>query len=559
MRRIFSVAISWLLLAMALCRPFAVHAAERRVALVIGNAAYEGDAALSNPVNDARLVAQTLRELNFDVVGPKQGVLENLDREALQQAFADFGKLARKADVVFVYYSGHGMKGARGGNYLIPVRAKIENDDQIRFRAVAVDELLDELGNTDDQLRIVVVDACRNNPFGDRKRGDGTKGLGRQEQRAGTLVAFATGEGQTALDGKGQNSPYAAALARHLKTGGLDVKDVFDRVAEDVYRATEKRQRPMKMDDVLGKHYLAGAAPVAVSTQMVSIKPEPAPRPQLITATSMLPAASGSQAGNVFRDCAQCPEMVWVPAGSFTMGSNDDVAEKPVHSIRIDYQFAAGKFPVTRAQFAQFVQESGYDAGNKCWIYARDKWTETAGRNWRSPGYPQGDDHPVVCVSWQDAQAYVNWLKARTGKGYRLLSEAEYEYAARAGTTTKYFWGDTVSRDRINYGADQCCTLATSGKQWEYTSPAGSFPSNQFGLHDMLGNVWEWAEDCWNDRYDGAPADGSVWKSGECARRVVRGGSWFNLPRLVRASSRYRFGSSVRNGNGGFRVARSIQ
>ncbi len=267
-----------LLLCLVLGTP--ASATEQRVALVIGNAGYEGEGRLSNPINDARLVADTLRKLGFKVISPKgpskDAVYEDLDKEALQQAFIDFGKVAKSAEVVFVYYSGHGLRGTNGRNYLVPVKSVIESDDHIRLRSVPVDDLLEELGSAEQQLRIVVLDACRNNPFGDRKKGFGEKGLVRPNAvLSGTLMAFATGEGQTALDGRGSTSPYVEALVARLKEP-IEIKDVFNRVARDVYEKTGKKQRPSKVDDVLGEFFLAGrpATPTA-GTQLASLKPEP--------------------------------------------------------------------------------------------------------------------------------------------------------------------------------------------------------------------------------------------------------------------------------------------
>ena len=249
--------------------------------------------------------------------------------------------------------------------------------------------------------------------------------------------------------------------------------------------------------------------------------------------------ASTAAEGGVFRDCDVCPEMVVVPAGSFMMGSppseeGRDDDEGPVHRVMIAEPFAAGKYEVTFEEWDACVSGggcSGYRPGDHGW-----------GRGRR----------PVIDVSWKDAQAYVAWLSRKAGKEYRLLSEAEWEYAARAGTTTRYHWGDDVGRDRAN------CYGSLCGDSWEYTAPVGSFGANGFGLHDMHGNVWEWVEDCWNG-YAGAPSDGSAWESGNCGMRVLRGGSWNFNPRFLRAADRVRIFTGYRNlSYGGFRVARTL-
>lgn len=238
-------------------------------------------------------------------------------------------------------------------------------------------------------------------------------------------------------------------------------------------------------------------------------------------------------------DRAECPEMVIIPAGRFSMGSSDsepgrDTDENPVHRAAIPRAFAAGKYEVTVGEYAAFAQETARSSSG-CFIFKDGKFQNDSAANWQSPGFAQTANHPVACVNWDDAKAYAEWLTRKSGKNYRLLSEAEWEYAARAGTTTAYYWGDNANAG-CSYanGADQTAkaTLpanfiyANCSDGHTYNAPAGSFQPNAFGLHDMSGNVWEWTEDCWNANYNGAPNDGSAWTSGECGRRVVRGGSW---------------------------------
>ncbi|MCY4119752.1 MAG: SUMF1/EgtB/PvdO family nonheme iron enzyme, partial [Acidobacteria bacterium] len=277
--------------------------------------------------------------------------------------------------------------------------------------------------------------------------------------------------------------------------------------------------------------------------------------------------------GDVFRDCPTCPEMAVIPAGTFLMGSDrrDDESydnERPRHRVTVD-GFALGVHEVTRDEYAAFVAATGRGSGDRCWALDADegRWDWRSEASWRSPGYPQAGDHPVVCVNWEDAQAYVGWLSEETGEAYRLPSEAEWEYAARSGTTTRRHWGDDAD-DGCAYanGADRTAkrrfdnwTVAdcTDGVVW--TSPVGAYQPNAFGLHDALGNVWEWVEDCWHDDYDGAPRDGSAWtRGGDCGRRVLRGGSWVSYPRFLRSALRRRSDAENRSTTHGFRVARTL-
>ncbi len=257
--------------------------------------------------------------------------------------------------------------------------------------------------------------------------------------------------------------------------------------------------------------------------------------------------------GRKFRDCSECPEMVVVPSGSFTMGSpggelGRSSDEGPRHRVRIDYRFAVGVYEVTFAEWDACVSAGG------CGGYVPDD--ENWGRG----------NRPVINVSWEDAQSYVRWLSQRTGERYRLLSESEWEYVARAGTTTSRYWGDSSS-DQCRYanGADAAAkrhqsewSVASCDDGHYRTAPVGTYMANKYGLHDVLGNVWEWVEDCWNASYTGAPADGSAWESGNCSERVLRGGSWDDGPRLLRAAYRLWSPTGRRYDYNGFRIARTL-
>ena len=272
------------------------------------------------------------------------------------------------------------------------------------------------------------------------------------------------------------------------------------------------------------------------------------------------------RAGRRFRDCEECPEMVVVPAGTYRMGSpaseeGREDEEGPVHRVTIAQPLAVGVYEVTRGEYARFVSATGHAMGNACRTFKDGKWKERSGVNWRNPGYEQRAEDPVVCVNWADAQAYVRWLSEQTGQGYRLLSEAEWEYVARAGTTTARYWGESeAGQCRYANGAD--ASSFTGGVSCAdghaRTAPVGSYEANGFGLYDVLGNVWEWTQDCWNAGYGGAPVDGRAWESGDCSRRVLRGGSWYGTPRGLRAANRYWSTTGDRFDDSGFRLARTL-
>jgi len=279
--------------------------------------------------------------------------------------------------------------------------------------------------------------------------------------------------------------------------------------------------------------------------------------------------------GTVIRDCAGCPELVAIAGGRYVRGSDDGPpAEVPRAMVDIR-AFLMGRHEVTRAEFALFVGETGHEMADGCWVVdtrvgdngVEAYWRRDAAASWQNPGFGQDDRHPVVCVNHDDAQAYAAWLGRRTGRHYRLPSEAEWEYAARAGTQTRWSWGDDADAvcDHAN-GGDRSFTgslalpSAADGIDCDdghaRTAPVGSFQPNGFGLFDMAGNVWEWTGDCWNERYAGAPADGSAWTSGDCNAPVVRSGSWFFTPPYLRSANRYGFAARDRNDGVGFRVAR---
>jgi formylglycine-generating enzyme required for sulfatase activity len=257
-------------------------------------------------------------------------------------------------------------------------------------------------------------------------------------------------------------------------------------------------------------------------------------------------------------DAPTAPKMILVHAGNFSMGSpvseQGRNSNETQHPVTIRHDFAVGKYAVTRAEFAAFVDATGFMSNDAdgCFVYDGKDWNKSLSASWRQPGFEQFDNDPVVCVSWNDAQAYSAWLSQETGHHYRLLSESEYEFAARAGTTTAYWWGDQVDTGRANCG--DC------GSKWDKksTSPVGSFQANPFGLYDMNGDVWQWLNDCWNDNYRGAPTDGSAWATGNCERRVQRGGGWSNNSKYSRAALRSWDGAGIRYADNGFRLARIL-
>ncbi|MEF8750974.1 MAG: SUMF1/EgtB/PvdO family nonheme iron enzyme [Candidatus Accumulibacter necessarius] len=347
----------------------------------------------------------------------------------------------------------------------------------------------------------------------------------------------------------------AAAAASSLPAGVVQGEQRAEAGPQEEERRDEPRQRVTgAAEPGTGGGAAAWWKPVAAIGAAVAIAlvvfvryagqeshPGPVPVPAKAPVEAEKPLARSpttKTAGQVFRDCDECPEMVVIPAGSLLMGS--PAAEKgrrdwegPQHKVTLPQAFAVGRYEVTFDEWDACVAAGGcrHTPGDANW-----------GRGRR----------PVINVNWDDAQAYVAWLVKKTGKAYRLLSEAEWEYAARAGTATAYPWGEDLGTNRGNF--------AFSGSQWsgKQTAPVGSFAPNGFGLYDMIGNVWEWTQDCWNETYTGAPDDGRAWESGDCGRRVVRGGSWCFELVIARAAFRNRYVPGLRNYFLGFRLARTL-
>jgi formylglycine-generating enzyme required for sulfatase activity len=303
----------------------------------------------------------------------------------------------------------------------------------------------------------------------------------------------------------------------------------------------------------------------------------------LVLAALLAPRAAAAQPRE-FRDCPDCPLMVALPPGTFTMGADAQEEQRdglpaelrgrsaPTTPVTFQRGFAIGKFPVTRTEFEAFARTTGRAPGRSCWGMGlpregAGRWYERPRTSWTSPGFGQSAQDPVVCVSWADATAYAEWLSRRTGRRYRLPSEAEWEYAARAGSIGARAWDDAgvpaCTRANLRdlamagfYGAAADASFAACHDGFVHTSRVGAFPANAFGLHDMLGNVWQWTQDCWHPTLQGLPRQGTPREVGDCQQRAARGGSWSNDVRLVRTSYRSSGPATARSSNTGFRLVR---
>jgi formylglycine-generating enzyme required for sulfatase activity len=298
---------------------------------------------------------------------------------------------------------------------------------------------------------------------------------------------------------------------------------------------------PVSVRTIVLLFCLVAACVLALS--LVSMQPTTS-APEGVTALT-LDRERALSPKDTFRECDKCPDMVVIPAGLLFMGSPDSEIlrfsdEGPPHTVTFEKPFAVGEYPVTFDEWDACVADGGcqgYKPFDEGWGRGR---------------------HPVINVSWNDASDYVDWLSAKTGMAYRLLSEAEREYVTRAGNRTPFWWGGTISPEQANYDGNYAYGTGPKGEYRQRTLPVGSFDANPWGVYGVHGNVWEWTQDCWHVNYSGAPTDGSAWTDGNCNIRILRGGAWADSPRMLRAAKRFWHAIEYRDSTIGFRVARTL-
>ena len=505
-------------------------ASAERKALVIGNADYT-DKPLTNPAHDAEDMARKLDALGFTVTKVKDA-----DKRQFIDRLEAFRASLNPDDDAVIYYAGHGAQFA-GLNYLAPVNAAIYRDEDLETEAVELKRVLNALGPVQNGLKLVIIDACRNNPYPGSHR-SGTRGLARVDGIPNqTLLWFAASPGEEANDGRGRNSPFTEHLLRNLDKPGLKAEDVFKQVSRAVIAATQntnKQQHPYPEGQTLVDFYFA-AAPVDATPEpspVVIPKPTPvmqSPPPTSSVTQTQSPSPTRPQTDSVLKtESVYGIEMVNIPSGTFQMGCGPKDGEcsdneKPRHAVTVP-AFAMAKTEITQGQWKAVMGSAPPD------LYFKNC----------------GEDCPVERVSWDDVQAFIKTLNQQTGGHYRLPSEAEWEYACRAGQDTLYCGGNDL--DAVAWYGEN------SGKT---TQPVRGKQPNHFGLYDMSGNVWEWVQDCYHDNYQGAPGGGSAWDGGtNCAvgRRVLRGGAFYNSQFGVRCAYRYNRAPVNRYNSHGFRI-----
>ena len=592
-----------------------------RLALLIGNAGYTRNVGpLKNPHNDVALLEAALTKLRFRVKVIKDAGYADMDT-AIKRHIADVAAAGAGAVSLF-YYSGHGAANPDTQlNYLIPTDMPEADTTDFWIKSFDQGDLIEKLNrHAPRATHYVIFDACRNEL---RLSAPGKKSLGSEKgfvpvsQTAGLLIAYATAPKQTASDDGDGGGPYATALAAEIVKPGVEAVTMFRNVQLRVKQSIG--QDPWLSFPSLPEVYLAGRSPAATSAPATTALPrssaaeawtiaessnseaaleafltqygtdafyatlareklaairqakaraqQPAASSQSILTTPQVSASGGKQPtgpatplptaqsatpaqppGQVFRDCPVCPEMVVVPAGSFEMGSLDDEdkrsdAEGPRKLVTITKPFAVGRFEVTFAEWDACVADGG------------------CSEHYPSDGGWGRGKRPVINVTWPHAKAYTHWLSKKANGAYRLLTEAEWEYAARAGTTTPFSIGKTISDADANFAAWYTYSGAPKqGKSRNQTLPVGSFRANAFGLFDMHGNAAEWIEDCWQDNHVKRAADASAGPEtpGQTCARSVRGGGAYDQPWALRSAARLRAPPSNALAWRGLRVARSL-
>lgn len=480
------------------------RSSQQRTALVIGNSSYTGISALTNPVNDANDMEQALSNTGFKVVKVIDG-----SRDQINEAIFSFSKLLERADVGLFFYAGHAVQ-VEGVNYLVPVEADLEKKYQLKSQCIQVNDVLGAMEDANNKCNIVILDACRNNPFKGLTR-SANRGLARMNSPRGSLLVYATQPGGVASDGKSRNGVYTQSLLRHMKTPNLEIMTLLRRVRNDVLDATEETQMPWESSSLTGDFYF--------STNSAGVAMAPPPPTQEMGGE--VQDAKKPQFGKRYRVTSLLMDLAPISKGSFTMGSRDfERNEMPPHEVSFSKDFWMSKYEVTQLQYKTLM-------GN-------------------NPSTIKRDQNPVETVTWLDAMKFCEKLTRQEienlpeGYEFRLPTEAEWEYCCKAGK-------DRYTHDDV------------AGITWhKYNSKdshqrSGQKSSNPWGLYDMLGNVWEWVYDSYDSNfYSRNQKVDPFCSTGK--EKVIRGGSWYDLQRFCRPGNRNHYDQEISGDILGFRI-----
>ncbi len=511
---------------------------ERRFALVIGNKDYQYIRSLRNTLNDAADMKTSLQGLGFDVT-----MVQNTDYRSLVGSINRFVTKLQSDDVALVYYSGHGLS-YNGKNYLLPIDAQVNCLEQLDEHGYSLNKIVGDIAVRRVKNSFYLLDACRNVP--NLKLCTATtkdvlmpSGLVKPSNNPrGSMIVYATEEGSTADDNVSErNGLFTGALLKFLTQPNLGIRSILDLTTSDVLSRTNDSQSPARYDKLLGDFVFIQSVtpptpqPTEVTTPVVvpsNVSPEP--KPSIVKKADLLPYE---------------PAMVFVKGGTFQMGSNDGKSiEKPVHQVLLSH-YSIGKYEITVGEYLTFC-----DATNSHypeWLEAGSKYHIETGSDtyYKSQGYSLSSLRlPIIGVSWNDAVAYCQWLSSKTGKIYRLPTEAEWEYAARGGQgSLAYTYAGSNTAENVGW---------VNGKSASKPHEVGLKVANELGIYDMTGNVWEWCSD-WYGVYSSATQANPQGPSTGTSR-VLRGGGWDNFPQYSRVAYRINYTPDYRDNNFGFRV-----
>lgn len=511
-------------------------------AIVVGVESYDerltGFRPLDYSADDAKLIGSALQSIGYsaqqlEILTDTQATKDIVLNRIRQRAKA----LGKDGTLVF-FFSGHGF--AQGDeNYLATYGAVAS---ELGKSGLAVRDVVTAIRQSGVRRAVLLLDACRNDPIPGSK--SGSAGLAAVNAGEGIQILLSTGRGDVSWEHSDlQHGVFSYFLANGLRGGKQQFSQLADYVEREVTAWTVSRkvqtQKPFRSGEHRGGDFLLASA----ATPSTPPPPEPVPEPPApVIRPEPEPVSEQPSSAPPTRKAFE-PEMVNIPAGTFTMGCVDGRDNVEGVDKCTGYETPAHKVSISAFQLAAtavtFEQWDACEAAKAC-PHADDE------------GWGRGN-RPVINVSWNDAKTYIQWLNKESGKTYRLPTEAEWEYAARADTSTAYWWGDRIGKNRAN--CDGC------GSQWDnkQTSPVRSFAANPFGLYDMNGNVWQWTEDCYVDNYGKASVDGSARQGCDAnASRVLRGGSWNYKPQWLRSAYRNYNSPVYRNDDVGFRAARTL-
>ena len=497
-----------------LCLSTLTYAQESsRVALVIGNQAYQAYTPLNNPVNDARLMKSNLEEMGFSVI-----YLENATNTTFKKALQRFQKKVTINSVGLFYYAGHGIE-INGQNYLLGVDTSLPESlkiraDEVKQNTLALKEVVSTMQETKNTINIIILDACRKDPDQD-VRDYQRQGLAPYVQTDDLFIAYATQAGNVASDGKkGGHGLFTEALVAQMHTAGLDIEGVFKKAREVVYKKSLTTQRPTTYSSILGSFYFTPGNTRGLKRNGIARPPQ-----------------TFLKHHKRFIE----PAMVFIEPKSYQMGDVATLGTSPVHTMNLVTPFYMAKHELTFSEYDLFAKATGRKKPSD------NKW----GRNMQ----------PVINVSWRDAVAYCQWLSEKSGKKYRLASEAEWEYVARANTKTKYGIGDN--------------DILLSNYAWfkdtanEHAHEVGTKDTNFYGVHDLLGNVQEWVQDDYlsykKSTYRVQSKIGKAIVVKASTEKVVRGGTWFSEYDEMMVYSRDALELDEHNNYTGFRIVQEIK